>query len=289
MKHFLLFMICILIVPQLRAQEQKTEPKSEKFHAGLDYSYLQTNLKLVYMTKQSLWNDMDFGVNKLTKGQIDTLNSVYKYSRNFNCLSIEFGMILLNKPGGKWFIDGKITIGLAETNYNMVNSNSNESAMKINSGFSMPSVGLAFTFRYNFNTHWGLVLSPFFAYSFGTVKHIEDNTYPPIEYFTETRQNKYQYLYSRVGIMASYTLKGFSVSAGPGFYLLYNTNEYRIKRISPTESDIFEMIIHSRLISKSFIDAEISLDWRVIPLLTVSIKGTIGNDLIIHPSIRFNF
>lgn len=289
MKKVLLSFFGILVMLHVQSQEPQTATKSRKFHIGLDYTFAQTNLKMVYMTKQYYWNDRDFGVNKLSQGQLDTLNSVYKYKRNLNGLAVEFGMILLNNPGGKWFIDGKITLGIAGTNYTIDNPPSDQSAMKISSGFSMPSAGLAFIFRYNFTPHWGLCLTPAVAYTFGKEKHIEDNTYPPIKYFYETRENWFQYLYSRTGVMATYIIKGFSVSAGPGFYILYSSNEYRINRISPDGKDIYESDIHSSLISKSFIDAEIAIEWRIIPALTVSVYGAMGNDLIVHPAIRYNF
>jgi hypothetical protein len=289
MKKILLLLLGLMSIFYVPAQEQSDLPKSRKFHIGLDYSYMQTGLKLTYMTSQSLWNETDYGVNKMDQNVIDTINSLYRHSRNFSGLAVEFGMILLNKPEGKWLIDGKIILGLASTNYEITDTRTDHVSMKINSGFSMPSVGLGFLFRYSFTPHWGLGLSPLIAWSWGTARHVEDNTYPSIEYFTETRTNKFQYFYSRAGLLASYTIKGFTVSAGPGFYLLYNNNVYRIHRVSPTGSDILQTVIYSRLISESFIDGEVELSWRIIAPLTVSVDGAFGKDLIIHPAVRFNF
>jgi len=290
MKRILLLLCGILCLPLLQAQEKQTDTaiRSPRFHLGLNYTYIRTDIKLTYMTKEYSWNNTDFGVNELSKGQIDTLNSLYKYSRDINCMAFEFGWVMLDKPGGKWFIDGKVIFGLSGTNYKTTNVVSGETALKFNSGFAMNSVGFAFMFRYNFTPHWGLSLAPALTYVFGTEKNVEDNTFGTIEYFSETRQNTFKYLYARTALMATYTVKGFSVSAGPGIYLLYNTNKYTIDRTSPDSKNVYHTVIQNRLISKSMFDAELAVEWKVIKLLSISVYAALGNDLIIHPALHFN-
>jgi len=289
MKHFSLLIIGLLIFPQLQSQELKTEPNLKKFHIGLDYTFIQTDMKLLYMTQQNTWNGTEFDLRKFEQDEIDEMNSIEKFTRKFQSLALEAGIVLVNKSDGKWMIDGSIMIGIAKPWYRVYNTKNDTIEFLATSGFSMLTAGFKFTFRYNLNPHWGFGLYPYFGYSFGTNKNINDNTYGHIEYFNEKRQNRYAYLYSRINVLASYTIKKFTVSAGPGFYLLYNANDYKLERSDPAGADTYLTEVETHLVSKYFIDGTIAIDWRIIDALTLSIYSAYATDLVIHGGIRYIF
>jgi hypothetical protein len=289
MKKLVLFMFAIIAGIQLQAQEPKQEPNPKKFHIGVSYSYTQTDMKLLYMTEQYTWNDKSSGLQELDQEGIDEMNSRETFTRSLRGLSLEAGMILLDKPESKWHIEGTFMIGIASSRYRVQNNQLDTLEMEINSGFSLPAFGLQFKIGYQFNPHWGIAAVPHVGYSFGVNKNIEDNTYGHIEFFNETRKCYYSYLYGRISLLATFRVKTLTIGVGPGFYLLYNSNDYQLQRVNPANGDTYSTELKTRLISKSFLDGDVFIDWRIVPFLSLSAYAAIGNDLTARGSIRYNF
>jgi hypothetical protein len=285
-------MICLLLSGVFlygQAQDQKTEPKKLRVFAGASYAYNETVMKLLYMNEQYTWNGNPSEAGELEQDKLDELNSREKFTRRFQGVTIEAGMVILDKPSIPWHIDGSLMVGLASSWYQIWNKQRDSADMQISSGFSLPTLGIHFNIGYQFNPHWGVVAVPHVAYSFGKNTKIDDQIYGSIENFDETREYTYNYLYGRLNLMAAYTIKTVTIEAGPGFYLLYNTNHYTIDRRNPATTDSYKTDVRTRLISKSFLDGSLSVDWRIIPVLSVSAMVAVGNDVTARGSVRYYF
>ncbi len=277
-----------VIVLNGQSTDQQTPTKLRRFHVGIGYSFIQTDMKLTGMTTQSFWNGTSGEKHDFNDDELNDLNSREKSTRKYQSIAVEAGMILLNKPGGKWFIDGTIMIGLASANYKIWNNEIDTIEMVIKSGLSLPSFGLLFNIRYNFNPHWGISVMPEARYSFGVNKQIDDNIYGKIEYFNESRKCNYNYLYGNINLLAAYTIKGLTISAGPGFYTLYNTNFYKLERVNPANGDTYRTEVKTSLVPRAFIDGNIVVEWKIIDLLTLTAYGALGKDFIVRGAIRCN-
>jgi hypothetical protein len=284
----LLALISILAA-QAQSKEQKPEKKTRKFHVGLSYSYMNTDMKLNSLSIHSVWQGQDFGTNDLTDDEIDDINSFVTRTSKVNCISLEAGMVLLSKPDVKWFIEGSIVAGIANNYTRIYNEETGKEEQTFNSGYGKPLVGLNFDFSYHFTPHWGLSLRPILDYSWGTAKDIKDESYPPLENYTETRKDQFLYLYHRANLLATYTVKNFKISAGPGFYMLYATHKYTIERTNNEAGYVLMDEFNSSVVSTTDIDAVIGVEWRIIDALTLSAFGAFGNDLVIHGGLNYNF
>lgn len=268
---------------------QKQAPKQHRFSLGLNYSFLQSQMKLFSRTESGIWQGVDYGTDTLTKEDIESVNSISRFSSYSNAVCLEAGMVFLDKPGGRWHIDGKILLGISRTTYETYDKAKGTTDLKVTSSFSRPCLGLEFLFRYSFNPHWGLALSPYVTYSWGSTTNIEDNLDATPLNLTINRKEKSGSVYSHMAVMACYTIKNFTVSAGPGCYIIFNQRTYTIDRTNPQTGSSFFNETKSVYYNSSFIDGCINLDWRIIPQLDLSLYCGIGADILIHPGIRFLF
>lgn len=272
-----------------QAQENKPEPKTRKVFFGVSYTFNETTMKMRYMHEQYDWNGKPSEPRELDQEELDDLNSRESFTRQFQGLTIEAGMLILDKPDSPWHIDGSLMVGLASSRYRIWNDQIDTLAMEIKSGFTMPALGIHFNIAYMFTPAWGISAMPHAAFSFGRFENINDNTYGHIENFEETRNCYYNYLYGRINLLATYKMRTLTIGLGPGFYVLYNTNDYNIERRNPATGDTYMTEVNTRLLSKSFLDGNLSIDWRIIPTLSVSAMAAIGNDITARGSVRYHF
>lgn len=271
-------------------QQQGSKDQSpRRFWAGLNYTFAQTDMKLFSRTEHAIWQGLDYGIDTLTEEQISSINSIARFTSENNAICLEAGMILLQRPETRWQINGRVLFGIARTQYETIDRSQGQTDLRVVSPFSRITAGVEFEVGYFFNPHWGLVASPFFNYAWGTATNIEDLLDEPVLSLTETRKEKSATITSRVSLMASYRIRGFTFSAGPGFYLAYNNRTYTVDRTNPTTGSTFLNETSSVFFNSSFIDGAINLEWRVIPALDVNLYCGIGEDILIHPAIRFLF
>lgn len=289
MKIFTSILLCIMTSINVFAQntDQDDQNLSGKFYLGITYSYFGNELKLLSMTQQSIWQDVDLGIYELDKDEIDTLNSFVDYNISFHAPGLEAGIVLLNKPDSRWYIDTKIMVGLSKIVSQTYNTNENTTDMDISSEKFTPWFGLGFNIKSRLGNKWGLKLAPIIAYSWTNTDEIEDNLIPITEFFEETRVNKANYLYSRLSIFATYTWKEITFNAGPGFYMMYNKHNYKIERTDPDEGDVYIDIIDTKMISESFIDVNIGLDWEINHRFTLNALCGFGKDFMLHTGIKY--
>lgn len=279
----------LIFTVQAQEQEQKQSPRLKRFHIGLSYGYTETNMKLLYMKELFTWNEKTSEPRELTGEEIDNMNSRETFFRQFQGLTLEAGMVLLGNPESKWFIDGSILVGVASSKYQIQNNQIDTLELENKSGFKSPTASVHFNFTYKLSPHWGIAAAPHFSYAYGIDKEIKDNTYGQVENFIETRKSYYNYLYGRMNLYAVWMSKSLTISVGPGFYLLYNTNDYRINRTNPTTGDNYTTQAITHLISKDFIDGDVYIEWKVIPSLAVKGFVGIGKDLTARGSISWYF
>ncbi|HOW24480.1 MAG TPA: hypothetical protein PK711_02320 [Bacteroidales bacterium] len=281
MKELMIFLTGLAFAVNVCAQNnyQEEQPFKEKFLLELNYSFLDADLKLLTMTKHSLWDGQDFGTLELDQDEIDSLNSFVDYKDLLHGLSLAAGMVLLDKPGNKWYIEGHLTIGLTRREYTVINNKSKTTDLIINSENISPWYGIGFNFRYHFDAKWGLALSPHTVYSFGTTKAIDDNLNPVVEFMDETRKNTFDLSYTWVNLLASFAHKKFTIMAGPGFYLCYSRNEYNIVRTQQEDGQTYEDTVISTLKSGTFINGSIQFDWRFNDHFLFSAGAGLSNDI----------
>jgi hypothetical protein len=271
-------------------QETGTPPaKTGKFHLAVNYSYLNTDLTLRDMSLHSIWNEHDYGVQDLDQEDVDQVNAITTFNKRFSGIGIEAGVTLLNKPGSPWRIDGSIIGGLMKVTSQTRNNNVDTMVLKVSSGMNNPVIGLKFRFDYAFNTRWGVSLAPYFIYSWGHPSDIDDRMNARVVFFNETRKYAYDYLYARITPLAFYNLKHVRISAGPGFYYMYLSTEYQLKRIDPNSGASFDEFINSRLTGKYFIDGSLAAEWRIINGLALNAFVGIGSNIICHAGIVYTF
>ncbi len=291
MKNILILLVLSGPILTVHAQEQnqKRTPGNHRVHIGLSYGYTHTDMKLTYMKELFTWNEQSSEPRELTNEEIDNLNSRETFTRQFQALTLEAGMVILNKPESRWFIDGTLRLGIAASRYRVQNNQIDTLAMENRSGLKNPTASVQVDVTYKISPQWGIAAVPHFAYAHGVDKDIQDNTYGEVQNFVETRKCYYNYLYGRVNLLAVWMNKSLKIGVGPGFYLLYNTNDYQISRTNPANGDTYSTRVHTHLISKSFIDGNIHIEWKIIPSLAV--KGFLGagNDLTARGSISWYF
>jgi len=294
MKSFLSLIVAlqVIILPLAAQDKPKAEQKisrAPKFSAGLNYTFISQRMQLFSRTDHAIWQGLDYGTDTLTRDEVKSVNSIARYNSNINSLCLEFGMILLNRPDGHWFIDGKILLGVTKTYYETYNKNMETTDLKVSSAFSRPNAGLEFLFMYSFNPHWGVSMNPIIAFSWGTSTDITDNLDPSIPYFNESRKEKSNSLYSRITFLANYTYKTLTVSVGPGLYMTFNRRIYTVDKTNPENGHNFWNESKSVFYNNSIIDGCVSIDWRIIPALDVNLFCGFGQDVIVHPGIRYLF
>jgi hypothetical protein len=289
MKHFFLTLILIMTILFLQAQEQKTEPGPKKFHVGLAYAYTQADLTLTSMTHESRIGDMELDPFTLSREEIDDLNSFMTWNEKTQSLCVVFGMFLLNKPDHKWQVDANVFFGLSKLHYQVLDTRNDTVSLTSTSSIQKPTMGLEFLVKYSFDKHWGMVLEPYFIYSWGELTSIDDKLNTKLDYFTETREHDFHYIYSRINVMANYTYKRFSFSAGPGVYFLYLNNKYTLTRTNPSTGSVTEDMTRSKLRSKFPMDGVVDVTWKIIDPLTFRVQCALGTDFLVQPGLFFNF
>lgn len=289
MKQLLLTLIFLLTMTYLVAQEQKTEPRPKKFHVGLSYAYTNADLELAHMTQESKIGDVELDPLTLSDGDIDDLNSFMNWNDKTQSLCVSFGTSLLNKPDCKWQVDGNVFIGLSAMRYHVKDTRNDTAAMTSKSEFLKPTMGIEFRIKYALGSHWGILLEPWFIYSWGKLTSTSDRLNSELENFNLSREHDFHYIYSRVNVMASYTFRHFSFSAGPGVYYLFFTNKYKLMRTNQVSGSTTEDLTTSRLHSKFPLDGVIDVTWRIMDPLTFHVECAFGSDLMIQPGLFFNF
>jgi hypothetical protein len=273
-----------------QAGDQAIEKKKPLgIHIGITYNYLSADMKLGYMSLHSIYNGQDFGTETLTKKEIDTINSFMKYNNTLTVLAVEAGMKLLDKPGAHWKIDGKLMFGISKSYRSAHNTNIAGDEQVFSTDFFRPCTGIGFTFTYNFNPHWGLSMLPYSSIGWGISNKVDDNLYPKVEYFEESRKESFTTVYSRFTVLAAYSIWHLTISLGPGVYYQYDTHTYKIDRTNPDNGSTFHDDIKTRLHNRSFLDGCLSAQWRIIQALTLDASCYLGHDLLIHGGICYNF
>ena len=286
MKKLYVLSALMLLFLSARSQKESVEPEKsgDKFFFGFTYSFLHADMKLLSMTKHSVWADQDLGTKELTKNEIDTINSFMDYTEMIHNLSLSAGMVFLNKPGNHWYIDGKITVGFAIRKNTLLNTeNDNQAESKHYS----PSFGLGFNFKYLFNDKWALNLGVSTLYFSSKINNIDENIFPDVYFLDEKKENKLNFSYTNACFMACYTVKKFTIQAGPGFYYLFNQNKYHIVRTSSENGATFEDYIETTLRADMFIEGCIRADWRISGHFLITAGAGIGKDIYVNAGLIY--
>ena len=263
--------------------------KEQKFFVGLNYSYLDSDLKLLSMTKHSVWDGTDFGTIEVEQDQIDTLNSFINYNERLQYLYLTAGMVLLNNPTSPWYIDGHLVLGHVKRENSVINSGSDITEQDIESENFSPMFGIGFNFSYRLNEKWKIKLAAQSLYSSGTTDKIEDNVFLKVPGMDESRKSKLKESYSRLDFLASYQINSLTISAGPGFCFLYNTHKYEIVRTNPEDGKIYEDTIETSLKNKTFINGGLYLGWKFADHFQLNAGSAVSNDLMITGGIVYTF
>lgn len=290
MRIFIYVVLSAMALSQVLAQnaDQENLNRPGRFFLGMDYSYFGNDLELMEMTQHSFWKNGDLGTFELSQDQIDALNSYVDYDVYFHAPGIKAGVSILDNPEKKWYADAKVMIGLSRIISKTYNTNENSEDLHITSENFTPWFGMGFNINADLKNNWELKLMPEVAYSWSETDEIIDHMMGIVEYFSETRKNKGHYLYSRLGLFATYAWKDLTLLAGPGFYVMYNKHEYTIERTNPADGDRYVDIIETKLISGSFIDANAAVEWGLDPRFTFYALFGIGKDLMVHTGFKYN-
>jgi hypothetical protein len=291
MKKIVLIVFMTLSIFQVRSQNQEADPANtgRKFFVGLSYSYMSLDLKLTDLSLHSVWAGQAMGTYNLSSDEIDEINAFTERSSTVNAVCAEAGMPLFNKPGSKWYVDGTLMLGVAQTYRSTYNKNSGKEEYNYNSGFSKPYFGLGFNVAYQFNPKWGVVVRPLFSATMGSESEITDNINAVPENFTQTIEDDYSTYYERISLLGSYNSGNFSLYAGPGFYWVNSNHDYIIEQTNMTNGDIIKDEINTKGIARSFIDGNIAVEWIFTKPLTFYAHAGFGNDVFINTGLHYNF
>lgn len=289
MKHSFLMLLAAFVYPFVWAQDAKVEPDTDraKFFVGISYSYLDVDMKLLAMTKSSVWNNQDLGTKEVSREDIDTINSYMDYNERINNAGLSAGMVLLNKPAGNWYIDGRIFVG-AVYRKNILRNRDNESQdNEIQSIHYSPSFGIGFNFKYFIADRWGVALSTNSLFSSGKNNKIDENIYPVIAFMEENKENRFLMSYSAAKLMGSYDLGKVTIEAGPGFYYFYNSNKYHITRQRAVNNANYEDTIETTLQSEMFMNGYLQLSWRASDHFLINAGTGISKDFSVSATIYY--
>jgi hypothetical protein len=289
MKRISLLVLTALGVMIAQAQESPDSgaKAGDRFFFGLNYSYLNADMKLLSMTEHSVWAGEDLGTKELSADNIDTINSFMDYKEKLNDLSLELGMVLLKKPGGKWYIDGRLMIGVVKRVNDLTNTDSDSADIVITSEHWSPSFGLRFNFRYLFTEKWKMNLGMNTIYAFGKVDEIDENIFPVIAVMDEKRENIFNLSYTWVDLSASYSVKSVTIAAGPGLYLLHNRNEYNIERTDTQDGSIFNDNVKTSTRSEYFINGTVKIGWRISDHILIDAGAGISKDISVRAGLNY--
>jgi len=291
MKKHVLFCMILFIATALSAQDPGSAPteKQRRFHIGASYSFYNASLKITNFSAHSVWYGSDLGTFTANDDEIARMNNHRTETCKLNALVVQVGAILLDQTKGHWFIDASLLLGISAVNTQTDLDLLSQNKMTVKSDPTNPVVGLSFNLRYNFNPHWGITAVPEIVYAWGKTNEITDSIHPMTTNFVNDLQEDFSYGYGRIALMASYTGKRFTVSAGPGFYYAQMKNTYSIRRTNPENGYEYSDELKTTLCSKSFIDGCLRADWIFIDPLTISLQVAAGNDFCINTGLRFNF
>jgi hypothetical protein len=236
-------------------------------------------MRLLSFTKHSVWAGEDLGTKDLSADDIDTINSYMDYKEKLNNLSLEVGMVLLNKPDGKWYIDGQLQVGIVKRANELTNTDNDSADIVITSEHWSPSFGLGFNFRYLLDEHWAVNMGLNSIFVFGETDQIDEGIFPVIQFMDEARENNFRTSYSSIKLTASYEVNKFTIYAGPGFYMLHNWNKYHIIRTDTEDGTEYEDSIETTLRTDMFINGCIRIDWRVAPHFLITAGGGFSKDI----------
>lgn len=293
MKPMLYISLFLFMVSGLCAQ-QSSDPKdaqipSHRFHAGLSYSFLSNDMKLCDMKLQSIWSQDDYGVYTLDQDEIDQVNETTTFNKSYQGIGLQVGYEILRNPSSRWHIDGTLIFGLMKTTYKTRNKNYDSLKFDLSSDMNNPAVGMAFRFDYRVKGPWGVSLAPYLVYSWGKPEGINDQTTAKIEFLNATSTYSFDYFYSRLTPMVFYDFKKVRVSAGPGFYYLYYSTKYHLERTNPITGAVYQDNSNATLRSKSFIDADFRVIWKIMDRLVLNVSAAYGGDFIAHTAISWSF
>lgn len=285
---FFLFMLMFLFARAQHA-ENGPEKKQQRFQIGVSYVFMDLDMKVHDMSISSVWQDVDFGTDELTDEEIDEINSIIDRTNTLNGLMLEAGMTLFQNPGSTWIVDGSLMLGIGNSRTKTFNNHTDTSEMVVRSNFSEPCLGLGFSIIHQFNTHWGMLIRPMAVVTFGSSDEIEDNMYPYVANFTETRDDKFVTFYERVNLMASYTAGKFKIALGPGLYFAQSHHNYKVERINNTNGDVLLDEISTDLVPRSFIDGVAAVEWNFAAPFTLNIFVGAGRDITARAGLYYKF
>lgn len=283
-----LFMLMFFFV---RAQhvENGPEKKQQRFQIGVSYVFMDLDMKVHDMSISSVWQGVDFGTDELTEEEIDEINSLIDRTNTLNGLMLDAGMTLYQNPGSTWVIDGSLMLGIGNSRTKTYNNHTDTSEMVVKSNFSDPCLGLGFNIIHQFNPQWGMLIRPMAVVTFGSSDEIEDNMYPYVANFTETREDKFVTAYERINLMATYTAGKFKIALGPGFYYAQSHHDYKVERINNTNGDILLDEISTDMVPRFFIDGVAAAEWTFYDNLSANIFVGAGKDLAARAGIYYKF
>lgn len=289
MKQILLVFLVAQLCITAQSQDTPDYPVKTggKYFVGVTYSYLSSDLNLESMTRHSVWDGQDFGTVELDQDEIDTINSFMDYKEQFHDLSLAVGMVLLNKPGKPWYIDGRLEFGLFRRMNSIINTSVDTGNLKITSKHFSPSFILGFDFRYGFSDRWKLTLDAQSLYAFGNNQEIDQNIFPAVESMDESKENNFNMSYTSINLLASCTIKNITLYAGPGFYLLFNKNKYQIVRTSQEDGKTYEDIIKTATKTRNFINGSVGIDWKISDHFMVGAGAGISNDISVNAGVIY--
>jgi hypothetical protein len=289
MKKILLLMIVLFSVQAVKAQNQENPAplKQKKFHIGAFYSYYNTWYELKSLSMSSVWEGVDLGTLTLDDKELDTLNDLRTDKNDLHMVAIEPGMVFLNNS--RWYFDGGVFFGISRIKYETNIDLPGENHKEVSSEFNNLVGGLSVNLRFNISKRWGITMMPHFIYSWGNAYHVVDSIRPNVSFFINDLEEEYSMGYFRSNLMASYSVAGFTISLGPGFYYSFMNRTYFIDRTNPENMDKYHDQIESSFHSVAFIDACLRADWTLIDPITLSFEAAAGKDLFIKTGIRFNF
>jgi hypothetical protein len=289
MKKFTLLLLLSYSCFFAFSQDSPSPPagSSDKFFLGVNYAYVNASMKLFSLTKHSVWAGEDLGTKDMTEDDIDTINSYMDYKEKLNNFCLNAGMIMLNKPGGKWYIDGQLMIGVVKRVNDLTNTDNDSADIVITSEHWSPSFGLGFNFRYLFTEKWKMNLGINTSYAFGEVDEIDENIYPVVVVMDEKRENFFRLSYTWVDLSASYSVKMVTISAGPGLYFLHNKNEYNIERTDTQDGSIYNDNIKTSTRSEYLINGTVKIGWRISDHILIDAGAGISKDISVRAGLNY--
>lgn len=247
---------------------------TRNFFAGVSFNYINMNPKLSAYSSQNFIDGESFGWNAWSSDEINELNEFIDIRHYWLSPGLIFGGDIIPKTEKPFSLKAIAQIGYPVYEHTETQKSTDDVEYKGEQQGLDLFGGLTFDLEYRIN-QWSTVLRPSINYLSINSSKVDYNYLPEGSYETDYDFST-KSLYSRIDVLASYSLKKLQFFAGPGFYYYQNNSQLDIYKNS--EFQQFKDEIKMDYQSVGMVDVVCAVNWKLFDRFMWSTHFRVGND-----------